>query len=1159
MAGTASEESGVGRSLEGISSAQQRCQSSEALAEWRSSEHVENGSPSTSPPYWDTDDEDDCGPKPSDLYGRYTWKIDKFSQINKRELRSNAFEVGGYKWYILIYPQGCDVCNHLSLFLCVANHDKLLPGWSHFAQFTIAVVNKDPKKSKYSDTLHRFWKKEHDWGWKKFMELSKVLDGFIDADTLIIKAQVQVIRERADRPFRCLDCQYRRELVRVYLTNVEQICRRFVEERRSKLGKLIEDKARWSSFRAFWLGIDSNARHRMSREKTESVLKIIVKHFFIEKEVTSTLVMDSLHSGLKALQGPSKKPKGKYLADEEQPVPIVRIEKDVFVLVEDVLLLLERAAIEPLPANNEKGPQNRTKDGSSGEDFSKDSIERDERRLTELGRRTIDIFVLAHIFSKIEVAYQEAVALRRQEELIREEEAAWLAETEQKMRRGIPDKDKKSKKKQGKQKRNNRKVKDKGRYEKPDLTVENELESGRSELLAEEAEPVGQTHALEDVSDVSDSVDCPPKRLQEDSRDRDSSMVNWDTNTSQMHLTTEANGSGISFVQNGERKSSALMDDSSSTCSTDSLPSVTANGPCKGTSPIKQNSLKSPSRGKYQRVKAIEEATGCAADTNIQPPDTSNEGYVIYKSGKSKVAKPEKGILNSLQHQTKLTEQVAKVGVASLQRKSTVIEEVGVEKPIKGKTPGIQSSLRSPVKNQSSAVQPTAQLKTAAVIARNLSSPSAEDTGKSTIAEKLSETIAVKTGMRRLTEKPVSQLVPNSSEKSAIVQMQATTVKPVSQQVLVKIEKPTTVQPGISRPLSAPVIPGPEKSSPAVTVAQTAQSLSRSVSAAGRLGPDPSPATTSHVPQSYRNAMMGNHATASSAGYTPTQSPNLAANLSNSQPSSVISAPMYSPESSERIDTKSVRSNLSFGIQSHDVLQNGPSWIDSRRRDSRRSNFDSPIHNGPRWMENHQRDTSRSINGDHSLRSDIQNFDMDKSLQNRSQDQSPIGFPVGTSGRQNPGVLADDFPHLDIINDLLDDEIIMAASTSSGFQTFSNRPHHQNQRLTFPGDIGLSNDLGTSTSSHMFEQTQSYHDDEYHYNYSSSSGQFDSNMFHQANLQPHPDGHSDRFMANQWQMDNSDLSYLSMRSSENDGFSYHIPEYSNMVSGVNGYTVFRPS
>jgi hypothetical protein len=27
-----------------------------------------------------------------------------------------------------VYPQGCDVCNHLSLFLCVADYDKLLPG-----------------------------------------------------------------------------------------------------------------------------------------------------------------------------------------------------------------------------------------------------------------------------------------------------------------------------------------------------------------------------------------------------------------------------------------------------------------------------------------------------------------------------------------------------------------------------------------------------------------------------------------------------------------------------------------------------------------------------------------------------------------------------------------------------------------------------------------------------------------------------------------------------------------------------------------------------------------------------------------------------------------------------------------------------------------------
>ncbi|XP_060215843.1 TNF receptor-associated factor homolog 1b-like isoform X3 [Lycium barbarum] len=212
-----------------------------------------------------------------------------------------------------------------------------------------------------NDTLHRFWMKELDWGWKKFMELSKVVDGFIDADTLVIKAQIQVIRERAERPFHCLDCQYRRELVRVYLTNVEQICRRFVEERRAKLGKLIEDKTRWSSFCAFWMGIDKNSRRRMSREKSDRILKMVVKNFFIEKEVTSTLVstlvMDSLYTGLKALVGQTKGQtgRGKYLDAEEQTVPIVSMEKDMFVLVDDVLLLLERAVLEPLPPKDEKG------------------------------------------------------------------------------------------------------------------------------------------------------------------------------------------------------------------------------------------------------------------------------------------------------------------------------------------------------------------------------------------------------------------------------------------------------------------------------------------------------------------------------------------------------------------------------------------------------------------------------------------------------------------------------------------------------------------------------------------------------------------------------------------------------------------------------------
>lgn len=103
----------------------------------------------------------------------------------------------------------------------------------------------------------------------------------------------------------------------------------------------------------------------MSIEKMDVILKGVVKHFFIEKEVTSTLVMDSLYSGLKVLKSQTKNKKGRprLLDAKDFPAPIVSVDKDMFVLVDDVLLLLERAALEPLPlpVKDEKVP--RTKVG----------------------------------------------------------------------------------------------------------------------------------------------------------------------------------------------------------------------------------------------------------------------------------------------------------------------------------------------------------------------------------------------------------------------------------------------------------------------------------------------------------------------------------------------------------------------------------------------------------------------------------------------------------------------------------------------------------------------------------------------------------------------------------------------------------------------------
>ncbi|CDY26906.1 BnaA05g18060D [Brassica napus] len=208
----------------------------------------------------------------------------------------------------------------------------------------------------------------------------------------------------------------------------------------------MEDKTRWESLCAFWLGMDQKSRREMSQEKMDVILKLVVKHFYIKKEVTSSLVMDFLFHGLNSLVWSSttqekilhtiSRQMGKLLKDdldssilnalEEEPkkeratdvknlpAPMVSVDKDMFVLVDDAMLLMEKAVLEPLL--DESGPQNRMEVGNDGG-------REDEKRLTEFARRTLEVFILDHILcNKVEGAYKEAIALKMQEELIREEE-----------------------------------------------------------------------------------------------------------------------------------------------------------------------------------------------------------------------------------------------------------------------------------------------------------------------------------------------------------------------------------------------------------------------------------------------------------------------------------------------------------------------------------------------------------------------------------------------------------------------------------------------------------------------------------------------------------------------------------------------------------------
>ncbi|KAH0756501.1 hypothetical protein KY290_026771 [Solanum tuberosum] len=70
---------------------------------------------------------------------RFTWTIDNFSRLNVKKY-SDVFDIGGYKWRILIFPKGNNV-DYLSMYLDVADAATLPTGWSRHAKFSLAVVD----------------------------------------------------------------------------------------------------------------------------------------------------------------------------------------------------------------------------------------------------------------------------------------------------------------------------------------------------------------------------------------------------------------------------------------------------------------------------------------------------------------------------------------------------------------------------------------------------------------------------------------------------------------------------------------------------------------------------------------------------------------------------------------------------------------------------------------------------------------------------------------------------------------------------------------------------------------------------------------------------------------------------------------------------------
>ena len=138
--------------------------------------------------------------------GSFTWVIKKFEEIPDEKLYSEDFTIGGYKWRLLIYPQGHSTGKgtHVSLFLHAADSDTLPSCWSRSASFTLSVLNRHgPQYSLRLDGQRVFYAESKNWGSQQFLSLNELQRGFVSQGyvgegllgSVTIEAKIKVRRD----------------------------------------------------------------------------------------------------------------------------------------------------------------------------------------------------------------------------------------------------------------------------------------------------------------------------------------------------------------------------------------------------------------------------------------------------------------------------------------------------------------------------------------------------------------------------------------------------------------------------------------------------------------------------------------------------------------------------------------------------------------------------------------------------------------------------------------------------------------------------------------------------------------------------------------------------------------------------------------------------
>ncbi|KAI8854157.1 cysteine proteinase [Chytridium lagenaria] len=136
----------------------------------------------------------------------YKWHIESWNALKtQKKAYSPDFVCGGAKWRVLLFPNGNQQGDTISIFLdsIDAGNVPKNTNWHVCAHFALALVNvEDENVLKFSSAQHRYNPNETDWGFNHLVKLNQLftpIEGntrpLIENDQAVIKVYIKIMKD----------------------------------------------------------------------------------------------------------------------------------------------------------------------------------------------------------------------------------------------------------------------------------------------------------------------------------------------------------------------------------------------------------------------------------------------------------------------------------------------------------------------------------------------------------------------------------------------------------------------------------------------------------------------------------------------------------------------------------------------------------------------------------------------------------------------------------------------------------------------------------------------------------------------------------------------------------------------------------------------------